>query len=268
MDFYCTRLLPRGHAESPVAWAIAMPCPARVPNIWHPAMRTYVRMAARRGARKQFDWVAMQAYIDAGNGFIRCRARFGIAHATWAKAIRLGDIRVNTAGKPYADARKRYDWRAVQVYYDAGHTYRACAKQFGFSAASWTKAVRRGEIVPRIQFLPIERILERSNRTVVKRRLIQAGILVNRCSLCGIDEWRGKPLSIQIDHINGVRDDNRLENLRMLCPNCHSQTETFAARNRIRAKPSIPTSSIGRAPDSDSGGSSFDPKVGSHGPIV
>lgn len=210
----------------------------------------------------------MQAYIDAGNGFIRCRLRFGIAHARWAKAIRLGDIRVDTTGKPYADARKRYDWRAVQRYYDEGHTYRACAERFGFSAASWTKAVRRGEIAPRVQRLPIERILLQSKRKLVKRRLIQAGILVNRCSLCGIDEWRGKPLSIQIDHINGVRDDNRIENLRMLCPNCHSQTETFAARNR-RAKLMIPTSSIGRAPDSDSGGSSFDPKVGSHhGPIV
>ncbi len=239
-----------------------------VPDIWHSGMRTYVRMAARRGARKQFDWVAMQAYIDEGNGFIRCHAKFGIAHATWAKAIRLGDLRVDLTGKPYADARKRYDWRAVQAYYDGGQTYRACAAKFGFSAASWTKAVRRGQITPRVQRLPLERVLQQSHRSVVKRHLIQAGILTNRCSLCGIDEWRGKPLSIQIDHINGVRDDNRIENLRMLCPNCHSQTETFAARNRPRKKPSFPTSSIGRAPDSDSGGSSFDPKVGSHGPIV
>jgi hypothetical protein len=81
-------------------------------------------MAARRGARKPFDWVAMQAYIDAGNGFTQCHRRFGIAHATWAKAIRLGDIRVDTTGKPYADARKRYDWAEIQRYYDDGHTMR------------------------------------------------------------------------------------------------------------------------------------------------
>ncbi len=209
----------------------------------------------------------MQAHIDAGNGFVRCRERFGIAHAPWIKAIRAGNIRVDPSGKPYADARKRYDWTAIRQFYESGRTYRECARVFGFSPASWTMAVRRGDIVPRIQRLPLERVLAHSRRTVVKRHLIRAGILTNRCEWCGIEEWRGKPIAIQIDHINGVADDNRIENLRMLCPNCHSQTETFAARNQARGK-AIPTSSIGRAPDSDSGGSSFDPKVGSHGPIV
>ncbi len=73
----------------------------------------------------------MQAFIDEGNGFTRCRARYGIAHATWVKAIRLGDLRVDPTGKPYADARKRYDWGLVQSFYDEGHTYRACAAKFG-----------------------------------------------------------------------------------------------------------------------------------------
>jgi hypothetical protein len=60
----------------------------------------------RKRPQKIFDWAAMQAYIDAGNGFLKCRARLGIAHATWSKAVALGDIVVDTAGKPYADARK------------------------------------------------------------------------------------------------------------------------------------------------------------------
>ena len=68
----------------------------------------------------------------------------------------------------------------------------------------------------------------------IKQRLIRAGILENRCEECGLTDWRGKPLSIQIDHINGIKDDHRRENLRMLCPNCHSQTETFGSRNRNR----------------------------------
>ncbi len=173
----------------------------------------------------------MQAFIDQGNGFIRCRQRFGIAHATWAKAIRLGDIEVDVTGKAYSDARRRYDWLAIKAYYDEGHTYRQCAATFGFSAASWAKAIRRGDILPRLHRRSLEQVLKQSPRIVVKRHLIRAGILENRCSLCGLDEWRGKPISIQIDHINGVRDDNRIENLRMLCPNCHSQTETFGTRN-------------------------------------
>jgi hypothetical protein len=66
-------------------------------------------------------------------------------------------------------------------------------------------------------------------------RLIAAGRLENRCEECGISEWRGRPLSLDLHHRNGVKDDNRLENLTLLCPNCHRQTDTFAGRNRRRA---------------------------------
>jgi hypothetical protein len=53
-----------------------------------------------------------------------------------------------------------------------------------------------------------------------------------RCELCGMaDEWHGSKLTLEIDHINGRHNDNRPENLRLLCPNCHSQTETFCGRN-------------------------------------
>lgn len=52
-----------------------------------------------------------------------------------------------------------------------------------------------------------------------------------KCAICGISEWLGNPLSLQLDHINGISNDHRLENLRLVCPNCHSQTETFAGRN-------------------------------------
>jgi hypothetical protein len=69
--------------------------------------------------RKTFDWVAMQAYIDEGNGFLKCRERFGIAHATWKKAIAAGDIVVDASEKRFADVRKRYDWAEVQAYYDS-----------------------------------------------------------------------------------------------------------------------------------------------------
>jgi hypothetical protein len=57
------------------------------------------------------------------------------------------------------------------------------------------------------------------------------------CQECGINpEWNGNPLSFQMDHINGDSDDNRLENLRILCPNCHTQTETWCARNKKNGK--------------------------------
>lgn len=54
----------------------------------------------------------------------------------------------------------------------------------------------------------------------------------DRCSRCGIVEWNGETLSLQIDHINGVNTDNRIENLRLMCPNCHSQTSNFSGRKK------------------------------------
>lgn len=52
-----------------------------------------------------------------------------------------------------------------------------------------------------------------------------------KCSICQIKDWQNKTILIELDHINGNRLDNRKENLRFLCPNCHSQTETFKSRN-------------------------------------
>ncbi|MBV9718069.1 MAG: HNH endonuclease [Candidatus Eremiobacteraeota bacterium] len=72
------------------------------------------------------------------------------------------------------------------------------------------------------------------NRTHVKHRLIRAGLLANNCQSCGLSAWQGKALNMHLDHINGVKNDNRLENLRMLCPNCHSQTATYGGRNLKR----------------------------------
>lgn len=193
----------------------------------------------------------MQAYIDAGNGFLRCRERFGIAHATWKKAIELGDIAVDTAGKPYTDAKKRYDWQAVQAYYDAGASYRKCRAHFGFTAVTWAKAVKAGRVASRpVKVWTAEEALANSkSRRTIKNHLLRAGIIVNCCDWCGLSEWRGRPLSIQIDHVNGIRDDHRLENLRMLCPNCHSQTDTFAAKNK--KSNGSPGSSNGRTAVSD-----------------
>ncbi len=70
-------------------------------------------------------------------------------------------------------------------------------------------------------------------RSNIKRRLLREGIIKNICSECNLETlWRGKPLVLILDHINGDNKDYRLENLRLLCPNCASQLDTFAGRNR------------------------------------
>ena len=79
---------------------------------------------------------------------------------------------------------------------------------------------------------PLSEILvENSNYSSqdLKKRLIKEGLKEDVCEVCGLpNEWHGKPLVLQLDHINGNHYDNRLENLRVICPNCHSQTDTFA----------------------------------------
>ena len=66
----------------------------------------------------------------------------------------------------------------------------------------------------------------------LKGRLIAEGLKEHKCECCGITEWNGKPAPIELDHINGNHHDNRLENLRILCPNCHAQTDTYRGKNK------------------------------------
>ena len=70
--------------------------------------------------------------------------------------------------------------------------------------------------------------------TNIRKRLIERGVEY-KCSECNLaDSWNGKPITLQVDHISGDRFDNRIENLRFLCPNCHTQTSTYGRINNAR----------------------------------
>jgi len=79
--------------------------------------------------------------------------------------------------------------------------------------------------------IPTEEILKGKHPSYqtykLRCRMIEENILEYLCNECGIDEYNRKPISLELDHINGIRHDHRLENLRLLCPNCHSQTPTY-----------------------------------------
>jgi transposase-like protein len=170
------------------------------------------------------------ALLRSGHTYQEIAERTGLAKATIS-------YHAKKQGLARQRARPRYDWDKVQAYYDAGHTVRECAAHFGFNKSTWSSAVKQGRVKARHasdQFLARLKRGAKLTRVHVKRRLIAVGLLIEECATCGIREWRGRPLALEIDHINGDRHDWRLENLRLLCPNCHSQTETYGGRNRKR----------------------------------
>ena len=168
----------------------------------------------------------------------------GMSRAAIAKALGLSKSTVSyharRLGHPVDErGARRYDWDQVQRYYDEGNSVRDCIARFGFSRQTWHAAVQRGAVVPRAHPMPIEQLLVADtyrSRHNVKLRLIAEGLKQNQCELCGLTEWLGESLSMALHHVNGDGRDNRLENLQLLCPNCHSQTDNFSGRGQRRLR--------------------------------
>lgn len=84
--------------------------------------------------------------------------------------------------------------------------------------------------------IPLSEILEGKHPYYqtfkLKTRLLAEKVFENRCNECTLTEWNGKPLTMELDHIDGNRTNHKRKNLRMICPNCHAQTDTYRAKNR------------------------------------
>jgi len=105
-----------------------------------------------------------------------------------------------------------------------------------FTGAAWNQGVRYRAFdkYPELSELLVLGSTYQSYK--LKNRLLKADLLKLACSSCGLSQWLQKLIPLELDHINGVNNDNRIENMRLLCPSCHALTATYKSKNQKRSK--------------------------------
>ena len=130
-----------------------------------------------------------------------------------------------SSGVGGCDAHKKKTSAGIQKSHDSGtRTYTYNPK------SNWAKGKK---------FVSDDRVFAKNSlysNEMVKGRIVNENKLEYKCSKCSIDSWLGETIVLDLDHINGDNTDNRLTNLRFLCPNCHSQTDTYKGRNKNSGK--------------------------------
>lgn len=133
----------------------------------------------------------------------------------------LARLGLSPAGGNYSQIKHRIQ----QLQIDTGH----------FRGQGW----KRGDVAPVVPARPLDELLIKGSRVQsykLKRRLLAAKLKEPECEACHIREWLGHPAPLELDHINGETSDNRLENLRLLCANCHALTDTYRGRKLAKCR--------------------------------
>jgi hypothetical protein len=131
----------------------------------------------------------------------------------------------------------------IKLAYEKYDTLHQASAELKMTTVSlWRRAKKIGiawknkNFKPEKSKIPTNEIIEGNHpyyQTLkLKKRLLKEGIKENKCDICGITEWNNIELSMQLDHIDGNSHNHILSNLRMVCPNCHSQTNTYCGKNK------------------------------------
>lgn len=108
-----------------------------------------------------------------------------------------------------------------------------------FTGQGWNKGKKNNYN----RSIPLEEILIENSTYVssnsLRKRLLKEGIKTHKCEKCNNETWNDLPIPLELDHINGNNIDNRIENLRVLCPNCHAQTESYRGKNKVNYKANL-----------------------------
>lgn len=137
----------------------------------------------------------------------------------------------------YAEVMKKIGLKPAGSNYD---TVKRKISELGLDTSHMTgKVWNQGERYrPIKEARPLGEVLvEHStwiNTNNLRKRLLKEGVKEYKCECCGNTEWMGEPIALELHHINGVKDDLRIENLQILCPNCHAFTDNYRGRNMNR----------------------------------
>ncbi len=104
-----------------------------------------------------------------------------------------------------------------------------------FTGAAWNQGARYRSFGRKAQLVEI--LVENSSYNFthgLKKRLLQEKLKVWRCEGCGLAEWQQQPISLELHHQNDINNDHRLENLQLLCPNCHALTDNYRGKNQFK----------------------------------
>lgn len=126
----------------------------------------------------------------------------------------LNLMRLDESGGNYRTLKKRIKNLGIDISH--------------FTGQSWKKNKIFGNKYPIEDYLCGIRQIKSND---LKYRLIKEGFFEHKCSKCNLKEWMGKQIPVQLDHIDGNPENNNLDNLRILCPNCHAQTDTYCGKN-------------------------------------